>query len=362
MIKEISIKNFKCFENLVIPMKNVNVLAGINGMGKSTIIQSLLLLRQSFQKELVMKGLYLNGKYVSLGNGQDVLYEKADNETIEIAYKGEDTEYRSKYQYVMDSDFLPIIGKEGDERNDIFSDRFSYLSAYRIEPQDLYHVINDDDLKKREFGNNGEFAIQFLYKYGSEDVKNREVIIEDKFGDSLSNQVRVWMDKISPGVSPKVMVNMHLRNSEVRYEYIEGRNKTNSYKSVNVGFGITYVLPIIVALVSAEAGDIIIIENPEAHIHPGGQRRLGELIARAGAGGVQVIIETHSDHILNGIRLSVKNKKIMPEKVELIYFDKSEEHDYKHEVIIPKIDEHGRLDQWPKGFFDEWDNALLELL
>ena len=172
----------------------------------------------------------------------------------------------------------------------------------------------------------------------------------------------MWLDKISPGVSPKVTVNMKLRNSEVRYEYIEGKNKTNSYKSVNVGFGITYVLPIVVALLSAREGDMVIIENPEAHIHPAGQRKLGELIALAGAGGVQVIVETHSDHILNGIRLSVKNRKINPEQVELMYFYKNESNDYKHEVVYPKIDLNGRLDQWPSGFFDEWDNALLELL
>lgn len=362
MLKEITLKNFKCFENVTLPIKSVNVLTGINGMGKSTIIQSILLLRQSHQKESAMKGLYLNGKYVSLGNGQDVLYEKADNEIIEIDYLTDTSQYYSKYQYVLDSDFLPVIEKQGEEDKEIFGERFSYLSAFRIEPKDLYHIINEEELKKREFGNNGEFAIQFLHKYGSESVKNPAVVLENKFGDSLSNQTRVWLDKISPGVSPKVTVNAQLRNSEVRFEYIEGRNKTNSYKSVNVGFGITYVLPIVVALVSAEEGDTIIIENPEAHIHPAGQRRLGELIALAGAGGAQIIVETHSDHILNGIRLSVKNGKISPDKVELMYFDKNEKNDYRHEVVFPKIDSKGRLDQWPKGFFDEWDNALLELL
>lgn len=362
MLREITIKNLKCFENLKLPMTNINVLTGINGMGKSTIIQSILLLRQSFQKEFVMKGLVLNGKYVSLGSGQDVLYEKADKEIIEIDCLTDTSEYYSKYKYLPDSDFLPLVEKQGRESEEIFGDRFSYLSAFRIEPQNLYRIINEEQLEKREFGNNGEYAIQYLYKYGAESVKNREVIISDKLGDSLANQTKVWMDKISPGVSPSVTVNMQLRNSEVRYEYVEGRNKTNSYKSVNVGFGITYVLPIIVALVSAEAGDTIIIENPEAHIHPGGQRKLGELIALAGAGGVQVIVETHSDHILNGIRLSVKRGMISSDKVELMYFDKNRENDYKHEVIFPKIDSNGRLDQWPKGFFDEWDNALLELL
>ncbi|MGN0334378.1 MAG: DUF3696 domain-containing protein [Lachnospiraceae bacterium] len=363
MIREISLNNFKCFDTLKLPMKNVNVLTGINGMGKSTVIQSLLLLRQSYQKDASMKGLYLNGTYIRLGNGQDVLYEKADQESIGIGFSEEDTDYYLRYGYLPESDYLPVIEKKGKaEATGIFGKRFSYLSAYRIEPLDLYHIINEEELKEREFGNNGEFAIQFLSMYGEEQVRNPKVVIEDKLGTSLANQTRVWMDRISPGVSPKVTVNTQLRHSEVRYEYIEGRNKTNSYKSVNVGFGITYVLPIVVALLSAEKGDLIIIENPEAHIHPGGQRKLGELIAAAGAGGVQVIVETHSDHILNGIRLAVKRGCVEPQTVNLMFFNKSAENDYRHEVIFPQMDCYGRLDQWPEGFFDEWDNALLELL
>ena len=82
MIREVRIHNFKCFNQIILEMKNVNILTGINGMGKSTIIQSLLLLRQSYLKYNNMNGLYLNGRYVELGNAQDVLYEKAQEEII----------------------------------------------------------------------------------------------------------------------------------------------------------------------------------------------------------------------------------------------------------------------------------------
>lgn len=135
-----------------------------------------------------------------------------------------------------------------------------------------------------------------------------------------------------------------------------------SYKSINVGFGITYVLPLIIALVSAKKGDIIMIENPEAHIHPAGQRVLGELIARAGRGGVQAIIETHSDHILNGVRLAVKNRVLSKEETVLSFFYKDFKDGYRHKCIRPEILQDGRLDRWPEGFFDEWDKALYELV
>lgn len=363
MINEISIHNFKCFDQMVLELKNVTILSGINGMGKSTVIQSLLLLRQSYLLNGNMKGLYLNGKYIELGNAQDILYEKAQEEKIGIGYATDTMKHMFEYDYIQDSDFLPLSNTDtGEIKGEIFDNHFMYLSAYRIEPKELYRITNEEELQNREFGNNGEFAIQYLNIYGDETVWNKAVILMDKLGESLSNQTRVWLDKISPGVSPKVMINPQLRTSEVRYEFIEGKEKTNSYKSVNVGFGITYVLPLIVAILSAKKGDIIIMENPEAHIHPAGQRMLGELIARAGEGGVQIIAETHSDHIINGIRLAVKNKTISGSKVQLTYFYKDDSDNYKHKFAHPKILDDGRLDIWPDGFFDEWDKVLYELI
>ena len=193
-------------------------------------------------------------------------------------------------------------------------------------------------------------------------MANKKVIIGDVDKTTVAEQVKSWLDIISPGVSPIINIDMSSRTAELKYEYIEGREKTNSYKSVNVGFGITYVLPIVVGLVSAKQGDILLIENPEAHIHPKGQRMLGELIAASGAGGVQVIVETHSDHVLNGIRVAVKKNKLDPKETGFFFFYKDVDDSYKHKVMCPILDRNGRLDEWPEGFFDEWDNALLELL
>lgn len=363
MLEKISLENFKCFENIEIPLNAVNVFAGINGAGKSTVIQSLLLLRQSYMEDHLKRGLYLNGKYVWLGNGQDVLCEKFQNEKIMIGLQDNGRHYKFEFHYSAEEDLQclekPISENIGDLS--IFGDNFVYLSAYRIEPQDLYRITNEQNLKNREFGRDGEFSFQYLNQYGSEDVANPYVIFPDKSGNSLANQVRLWMNMISPGVSPLIRVDRQLRSSELRYEYVEGRNKTASYKSVNVGFGITYVLPIVIALLSAKENDLILLENPEAHIHPHGQRKLGELITAAGAGNVQIIIETHSDHILNGMRVAVKGGKIPADKINLLYFYKDEE-DYGHKIRQPQLYSDGRISEWPDGFMDEWDKALLDLL
>lgn len=359
------LENFKCFDNIRLDFSAVNILTGLNGMGKSTVMQSILLLGQS-QKSLISEQvLSLKGKYVNLGTGQDILFEKADKDEIGICVWTENTEEHYLFEYQPDEDVLSIKSMEKNpdkNQGKIWADCLYYLSAYRIEPQFLYHIENEKDVSERYFAKNGEFAIQYLKMYGGDEVRNPAILMGDKNRKTIADQVKAWLDIISPGVSPVITINMSSRTAELKYEYIEGREKTNSYKSVNVGFGITYVLPVVVTLVSAKPGDIILLENPEAHIHPKGQRMLGELLALAGAGGVQIIVETHSDHILNGIRVAAKKGKLEPEKTGFFFFYKDVNDSYKHKVTCPVLDKNGRLNQWPEGFFDEWDNALLELL
>lgn len=362
MIKELDLKNFKCFENLHLPLKAVNILTGMNGMGKSTIIQSLLLLYQSLKSASQNAGFNLNANLVTLGLAQDIFYDKASDNELAISIKSKnDVLYAYKSLYTQDSTYLPFI--KDSSLDSIFSDdNFVYLSAYRIKPQEHYGITDEKNIKNKRFSSNGEFAVQYLGLNGDKDVENKSITISDLKGTSLLNQTRLWLDRISPGVSPIIKVLPEIRIAELGYEFIEGKEKSNTYKSINVGFGITYVLPVIVALLSAKPGDIIIIENPEAHIHPSGQRMLGELIAKAGAGGTQVIIETHSDHIINGIRIAVKNQVINKNDVALSFFFKKQEDNFNHAYKQIEIFSDGKLSEWPKGFFDEWENSLLELL
>ena len=365
MIDELGLENFKCFESLNLSLKPLNVLMGLNGMGKSTVIQSLLLLRQSYQENGLF-GLRLNGRYVMLGNGSDVLFERAEDERIGFYVKGSGGSIRADYDYAAESDLLQncLLENEIQEAADspLLGDGFLYLSAYRIEPRALYRIADEKEIQRRDFGNNGELAIYYLKLYGSQDVGNDCVVYNAMEDRSLNEQVRCWLSLISPGILPQIFVNPTLRNAELKYAFNEGLDRTNAYKSVNVGFGITYVLPVIIALLASKPGDLLLLENPEAHIHPAGQRWLGELIALASAGGVQIIVETHSDHVINGIRLAVKKKKIGAGQTGIFFFHKDASDHYRHKVVSPVIDENGRIDIWPEGFLDEWDNALLDLL
>src|SRR5947209_6033760 len=74
----------------------------------------------------------------------------------------------------------------------------------------------------------------------------------------------------------------------------------------------------------------------------------------------QIVLETHSDHILNGIRVAVHDGKLAPDNVQIHFFQRQK--DGQAQVLSPRIDRNGRIDQWPNGFFDEWDKNLELLL
>ena len=174
------------------------------------------------------------------------------------------------------------------------------------------------------------------------------------------------MGDVSPGtaIQARSYGEMDLMHLSFGFERADTAGDVRYYRSTNVGFGLTYILPVLVALLSSSAGALVLLENPEAHLHPRGQSQAGELIARAASAGIQVIVETHSDHILNGIRVAVKRGLASPEDIALHYFQLPAEYSDMSgiEVISPQIDRDGRLDKWPEGFFDEYGKSLSRLL
>ena len=362
MIHNLSLINFKAFDALSLSLGNFNLLAGLNGMGKSTVIQALLLLKQSFTSP-ANQALLLNGEYAQLGFGKDILYENATEDLIGIGVKTDNASYDMSFQYEADSDKLKAVGAV-PAPGEMFAllNRIFHLSADRITPKSSYSITAPETVDKRDFGKDGVYALQYLERNGSVPIKNKALLLGDESQNSLLRQVSKWMEIISPGANVEVLVNKALQSAELRYSFRHGTEVTNSYRSVNVGFGLTYVLPVIVQLLAAEPGDVLLVENPEAHIHPAGQSRLGELMARAASCGVQIIVETHSDHFLNGLRLAVKRNVLPAGQVRLFYFQKNPENGYRHTVTSPVIGSDGQLDHWPKGFMDEWENMLLELL
>jgi len=367
VINELTVRNFKCFEEMTLEMSNLNVLSGINSMGKSTLIQALLLLRQSYERGSLNSGLHLNGSIVNIGTGRDLLCRYCEEDEIGIVIKSGPNYFEWVYNYVSDSDYLEL--RKPSHINDIsaletcnlFSNRFDYISAERLGPRRSYNKSHYDVFDKNQVGLQGQMAAYYLFERGRDKIENTSAKHEAGENLLLENQVNAWLTEISPGVKVETKNFLDAGLVGLNFGITEGY-VINEYNAMNVGFGITYILPIIVSALKAKSGDLLIIENPEAHLHPKGQRKMGELIAKVASGGVQIVVETHSDHLLNGLRLSVKNGCINRFAIKLNYFYRiNKDKKIKHEKTTPAILDDGSLSDWPEGFFDEWDVAIDEL-
>ena len=141
MITNLSIKNFKSHKDTCINLKNLTVLTGVNGSGKTSIIQVLLLLRQTFLKGRLMDGLDLNKPLCNIGIGHDALYRLATVGELAFDFSSETDElfsftFDADFHYLNDS-FLkkkvysPNITNEKLDKISLFNNQFQYISASR---------------------------------------------------------------------------------------------------------------------------------------------------------------------------------------------------------------------------------------
>lgn len=367
MISQIQIGNFKGFASLALELRPLTLLSGLNGTGKSSTLQALLLLRQSWLQGLLQnESLALNGELVQIGTAKDALYSYAEKDNISfglVASEGRQAFWT--FDYDRNADVLTGRGGEPGALNSfgLFSPAFQYLSAERIGPRTSFRTSDYVVRQQRQLGTRGEYTAHFLSVFGSEHVSAEAVLHPAARQRDLISQTEAWLGDISPGTKLTLTPHAALDLVQIQYQFTTGSELTDSYRPTNVGFGLTYALPIIVALLSASPGSLLLIENPEAHLHPRGQRRMGQLLAAAASAGIQVIVESHSDHALNGVRISVRDNRLAPTDVAVHFFSRSDENGESRLLhSSPTIDRNGRLSDWPDGFFDEWDLALGELL
>ena len=363
MLTRLRLINFKCFEDEDINLKPLTLLSGLNGMGKSTVLQSLLLLRQSYLQGLLQrKMIALNGELVSLGTAKDILFEDAKEDSLgfEIVLDSE-LEAKWKFKYDREADVLEQLSPDVTEtiyQASLFTDQFHYLQAERIGPRTFFKMSDYLVRQHSQLGTKGEYAAHFLQLFGSRSVLNK-MQHPEAISSALRDQVEAWLSEVSPGVRIDVTTYSEMDLVNLQYSFKAAKQISNSYRSTNTGFGLTYALSVLVAILASKEGTLILLENPEAHLHPRGQVKIGNLVARAASAGVQIVVETHSDHLLNGIRLAVHDGELTPDAVSLNYFERR---DYGVVVRSLEIDKKGRIDYWPDGFFDEWEKTLDALL
>jgi predicted ATPase len=397
MLKKMELYDFKCFDTLKLPLANLTLLSGANASGKSSILQALVLLNQTMRDHEWSDRLLLNGNTINLGTVGDIVDKVNGRRNIGLALVDGEQRYhwtfsgdRSEMSMKVDSvafndkpiDDFPMLQYllppqvNRDETNSIkFEDGIglrqlrsslsfrlrglTYITAERIGPREFYTI----DETAKAVGASGEHAISVLH-LGRDETVIDGLLIEGVPKTRL-HQVQARMRQFFPGCGLDVQpvpqanaVTLGLRTSE----------DTDFHRPIHIGFGLTQILPIIVAAVSAKPEDLLLIENPEVHLHPAGQAQMGQFLAEVARAGVQVILETHSDHILNGIRRAVKGKRLQPEQVALHFFrprntafkksERNESIPAQAQVISPQLGADGGIDFWPEGFFDQFDRDL----
>ncbi|AXE16692.1 hypothetical protein DR864_02575 [Runella rosea] len=363
MLTDLRLFQFKKFKDESIELFPLTLLTGINGMGKSSVIQALLVLRQSFDRGELQnnRNLVIEDKELTnLISPDDML--NADAESTDVSITIEDDNIGSatwKVRAEGKSNTLPLVDNVQNEMYviSLFSTTFQYLKAERIGPRATYDRLTVTR-RHSPIGYSGEFVANRILEAANqlEEVQLEKVKIEGQ-SSKVYDLLSYWMSEILYPDSKVVLGSSDA--SKIDLEYTFKNQPTKKFNPLNIGFGFSYVLPVILAILTSKPGSLLLVENPEAHLHPRGQSRMGHLLALAAESGLQIIVETHSDHLLNGIRVAIKQKKLGSNKTQIHFFTEEFKDTNKQSFAI---EEDGSLERWPKGFFDEWDNMLTELL
>lgn len=423
MLKRIKVENFKSLKHLDYKCAKLNLLTGLNGAGKSSFIQFLRLMRECAGRigELnfpVSKSDGFDVRFSDIrycyaphvdhfnprfgvtfqgGNGVEYTIKRslreADPDGVMIAHLEHERMVLDEEEYGEWYERVTAEEKEGASTFSKIWKGSRFVDAFRKKPCDVnsggtyasfeffYNSLCQDyiiDAFDPEGGDVAEYL--FKEKAGCENVKPSPMSLIDKVNRCLQ-----W-------VSSGARLAIEQKNVGDEEYYISkvsfGKDAANGFKPQNVGFGISYILPVLVTLLTARSGNIIIIENPEAHLHPHGQAEIGKLIAEVVSRGVQVFVETHSDHVINGIRVAVKKGLVKPDDVNIAFFERkphvvdevtwtaktenglqkfvAPKGEWNHTEIYTdvhniKIDENGSLSEYPTDFMDEWNIQQMKL-
>jgi len=373
MIDKIEIRNFKAHRKSIIKIGNLCILSGRNGMGKSSIIQSLLLLRQSYLSQRTFLGLLLGGDLVNIGNSQDAFCDYSSENEIMFSVDSNSQTWDMAFKRSNDKNFLPLnapINDSSFSNLNLFSQHFQYIAAEHIASQEshsrnTYYVEQLNQISEKL--GDAKYTVHFLSFNADRDIPLSALGHPKAKSLKLKDQVNAWLGEISPNVNAVVKESSESNSLTLHFAYDLSSGITSEYKPENVGFGISYALPLIVSILSSPANSLIIVENPESHLHPGGQSALGRLICKAGQAGMQLVVETHSDHIINAALISAlnfskgENNEMDISKLNIYFVDRKEGMAETSTIEI-KVSERGRISSAPKNFFDQFSEDMKQIV
>lgn len=371
MITALEIENFKCFSHLRLSFGALTLLTGFNGGGKSSAIQPLLLLAQSLRNSASPEAFALNGPLVHLGTVSDILPSESGNSSVRFKICGPSSDEahwslwtfssRDRDRFLADGSKSKGIPEKdnagaslgGSVRKSLAN--LIYLSAVREGTANSYPIPDSNNEILGDVGTDGRFAA-YIYDQLVDDEVQELRRHPNEAATSLRKQLDAWIGTLFPGaqVNVRIIPQVSLLSLQFRLSDFGAW-----LRPANIGYGLSYAFPILVALLAAHPGQVVIIDSPEAHLHPSAQSQMGRILAHFAKAGVQIIVETHSDHLLNGARLAVKERILSHAELQIYFFTGAGK--LGHGVISPTIDRDGGINEWPAGFFDQSEKDLSRL-
>lgn len=210
-----------------------------------------------------------------------------------------------------------------------------YLGPMRVPPSRTYLFTGE---RRHRIGASGENTASIIAM---------DSVRRGARSRRIAFRVSEWMRK--SGIAEEIKVTLI---SDRHYEIRVKHPLTNEFENIaDVGYGISQVIPVLVGGYNMAAGSIYLIEEPEIHLHPRAQSELGDFFLDLYQGGVQALVETHSEHLILRMQQHVARGSIPPEHIRIYYVYPE---GGKKIVKLLRLDEFGRfLDEWPLGFFSE---------
>jgi predicted ATPase len=235
-----------------------------------------------------------------------------------------------------------------------FSERVQYLGPLRQEPQVMYRLSQSE--RYDVIGTRGEHTAAVLHTFGTKLVLCPQVDGTAR-NKSLIDAVNYWLNQfgLAKAVSTTDQGRLGLELT------IEPDGMSAKLDMTRVGVGVSQVLPVLVMALLADPGSLLLIEQAELHLHPAMQQKLGDFLLACARSGRQLIVETHSDHLVTRLRRSIAEDPT-DDVLRIVSFVFAEHENGATRYTPVPATRYGSLQAWPAGFFDQTAKESQDLL